>query len=94
MPPDLRNLVYAFDRSFEMAIAALAAPLVGLLAEHVFGFSVRGMRIRVRVVFPTAGIAQCSSTEYETRGSSFAGTVRSTTSDDVLCGTWAGTVPS
>ena len=42
MPPDLRNLVYAFDRSFEMAIAALAAPLVGILAEHVFGFAVRG----------------------------------------------------
>ncbi len=41
VPPDLRNLVYAFDRSFEMAIAALAAPLVGILAEHVFGFAVR-----------------------------------------------------
>jgi len=40
VPPDLRNLVYAFDRSFEMAIAALAAPLVGILAEHVFGFAV------------------------------------------------------
>ena len=41
MPPDLRNLVYAFDRSFEMAIAAMAAPLVGILAQHVFGFAVR-----------------------------------------------------
>ena len=40
VPPDLRNLVYAFDRSFEMAIAALAAPVVGILAEHVFGFAV------------------------------------------------------
>lgn len=32
--------VYAFDRSFEMAIAAMAAPLVGILAEQLFGFSV------------------------------------------------------
>jgi hypothetical protein len=28
----------AFDRSFEMAIAALGAPIVGILAEKVFGF--------------------------------------------------------
>lgn len=41
VPPELRNLVYAFDRSFEMAIAAMAAPLVGILAEQLFGFSVR-----------------------------------------------------
>ena len=46
VPPDLRNLVYAFDRSFEMAIAALAAPLVGLLAEGLFGFQARSL-IRV-----------------------------------------------
>ena len=39
VPPHLRNLVYAFDRSFEMAIAAMAAPLVGILAEQLFGFS-------------------------------------------------------
>ena len=35
VPPELRNLVYAFDRSFEMAIAAMAAPLVGILAEQL-----------------------------------------------------------
>ncbi|KAG2486460.1 hypothetical protein HYH03_014907 [Edaphochlamys debaryana] len=39
VPPDLRNLVYAFDRSFEGAISALGAPLVGLAAERWFGFS-------------------------------------------------------
>ena len=29
---------YAFDRCFEGAVAALAAPLVGYLAQHGFGF--------------------------------------------------------
>ncbi|GAB4823909.1 hypothetical protein N2152v2_010955 [Parachlorella kessleri] len=35
----LRNLVYSFDRSFEGAIAACGAPLVGWLAERAFGFT-------------------------------------------------------
>ena len=30
--------IYAFDRSFEGAIAACGAPLVGILAEQLFGF--------------------------------------------------------
>lgn len=38
VPARMRNLIYAFDRSFEMALAALAAPIVGWIAEHVFGF--------------------------------------------------------
>ena len=38
VPARLRNMVYAFDRCFEGAIAALAAPLVGYMAEHEFGF--------------------------------------------------------
>ncbi len=38
VPAHMRNMVYAFDRCFEGAIAALAAPLVGYLAEHAFGF--------------------------------------------------------
>jgi hypothetical protein len=41
VPARMRNLIYAFDRSFEMALAALAAPLVGWIAEHYFGFKVR-----------------------------------------------------
>ena len=32
--------IYAFDRSFEMAIAACAAPVVAKLAESIFGFDV------------------------------------------------------
>ena len=40
VPPHLRNMIYAFDRCFEGAIAACAAPLVGVLAEKVFGFKV------------------------------------------------------
>ncbi|EFN50878.1 hypothetical protein CHLNCDRAFT_141677 [Chlorella variabilis] len=42
VPPHQRNLVYAFDRCFEGAIAACAAPLVGVLAERIFGFSGTG----------------------------------------------------
>ena len=40
VPPHLRNMIYAFDRCFEGAIAACAAPLVGILAERMFGFTV------------------------------------------------------
>ena len=40
MPERLRTFIYSFDRSFEMAIAATSAPLVGLLAERL-GFDVR-----------------------------------------------------
>lgn len=38
VPPHLRTVIYAFDRSFESAVAASAAPLVGLLAEKAFGW--------------------------------------------------------
>lgn len=41
VPPHLRNLIYAFDRCFEGAVAACATPFVGLLAEQIFGFTVR-----------------------------------------------------
>ena len=37
----------AFDRSFEGALAACGAPLVGFLAQHWFGFSVRGLAAAV-----------------------------------------------
>ena len=40
VPSHMRNLIYAFDRSFEMAIAACGAPLVGILAERLFHFTV------------------------------------------------------
>jgi len=38
VPEEMRTMIYAFDRSLEMALAALAAPLVGILAERVFGY--------------------------------------------------------
>ena len=38
VPEQLRSAVYAFDRSFEGAVGATAAPLVGLVAERVFGY--------------------------------------------------------
>lgn len=34
MPAHLRSTIYAFDRSFEGAVAACGAPLVGLIAER------------------------------------------------------------
>ena len=40
VPPHLRTVIYAFDRSFESAIAASAAPLVGIMAESMFGWKV------------------------------------------------------
>ena len=40
VPTHMRNMIYAFDRSFEGAIAACGAPLVGILAERVFHFKV------------------------------------------------------
>ena len=40
VPARLRTFIYAFDRSFEMAVAACAAPVVGKLAESAFGFEV------------------------------------------------------
>jgi hypothetical protein len=39
VPPQRRSLIYAFDRCFEGAIAACAAPFVGLIAEHFFGYN-------------------------------------------------------
>ena len=38
VPAELRSSVYAFDRSFEGAVGALATPLVGVVASRVFGF--------------------------------------------------------
>lgn len=38
VPPRLRPLTYAFDRGFEGAVGATAAPLVGVLARDAFGF--------------------------------------------------------
>ena len=43
VPPHMRNIIFAFDRCFEGAIAACAAPLVGTLAERQFGFTVSQM---------------------------------------------------
>ena len=37
-PEHLRSLIFAFDRCFEGALAAFAAPVVGLIAEGWFGY--------------------------------------------------------
>lgn len=38
VPERLRTQIYAFDRSFEGAVGACGAPLVGVAAERLFGF--------------------------------------------------------
>lgn len=38
VPEDLYSKIYAFDRSFEGAVAATAAPMVGVISEKFFGF--------------------------------------------------------
>lgn len=55
VPDRLRNIIYAFDRSFEMAIAAASNPLVGVLAEKWFGFDVRvlALLLTLRVYIST-----------------------------------------
>jgi hypothetical protein len=40
VPPELLSSVYAYDRSLENSLAACATPVVGLVAERVFGFTV------------------------------------------------------
>lgn len=40
VPPHMRNMIYAFDRCFEGAVAACATPFVGMLAQRMFGFTV------------------------------------------------------
>ena len=48
--PSKRSLIYAFDRCFEGALAACATPVVGIIAERVFGYD----STRVQVKFPRA----------------------------------------
>ncbi|KAI5079252.1 hypothetical protein GOP47_0004731 [Adiantum capillus-veneris] len=39
VPLKMRTSIYALDASFESLLSSFAPPLVGVLAEHVFGFS-------------------------------------------------------
>jgi hypothetical protein len=38
VPEELRSSIYGWDRSFEGAVGACGAPLVGIVAERYFGF--------------------------------------------------------
>ncbi|KAL3131696.1 hypothetical protein ABBQ38_007988 [Trebouxia sp. C0009 RCD-2024] len=44
VPPHMRNMIYAFDRCFEGAVAACATPFVGMLAQRMFGFTGKATR--------------------------------------------------
>ena len=65
VPEQLRSTVYAFDRSFEGAIGATAAPLVGaLLSQHLAACTLAGLGFMgawtpqhaSRVLLPCAGL--------------------------------------
>lgn len=48
VPEQQRTVIYSFDRAFEGGFGALAAPLVGILAESVYGY-------RAHMVIPKNG---------------------------------------
>lgn len=52
--------IYAFDRSFEGAIAACGAPLVGIIAEKLFGFKVGFQGVQAWMSMPA--LHRCCST--------------------------------
>jgi hypothetical protein len=48
VPEQNRTVIYSFDRAFEGGFGAIAAPMVGLLAERVYGY-------RTNTVIPELG---------------------------------------
>jgi hypothetical protein len=48
VPEQNRTIIYSFDRAFEGGFGAIAAPMVGLLAERVYGY-------RTNTVIPELG---------------------------------------
>ncbi|XP_051127516.1 uncharacterized protein LOC127248956 [Andrographis paniculata] len=38
VPPKHRTMIYAFDRAFEVSFSSFAAPVVGILAERIYGY--------------------------------------------------------
>ncbi|MCO5595501.1 hypothetical protein L7F22_049545 [Adiantum nelumboides] len=40
VPQNMRTSIYALDRSFESLLSSFAPPIVGVLAEHIFGYAV------------------------------------------------------
>ncbi|KAG9135819.1 hypothetical protein Leryth_002536 [Lithospermum erythrorhizon] len=48
VPAKHRTMIYAFDRAFEVSFSSFAAPLVGILAEKMYGYD-------LKAVDPTSG---------------------------------------
>ncbi|KFK30298.1 hypothetical protein AALP_AA7G243500 [Arabis alpina] len=43
VPPKHRTMIYAFDRAIEGSFSAIAAPMVGILSEKMFGYDSKGI---------------------------------------------------
>ncbi|CAA7035801.1 unnamed protein product [Microthlaspi erraticum] len=43
VPPKHRTMIYAFDRAIEGSFSSVAAPLVGILSEKMFGYDSKGI---------------------------------------------------
>ncbi|GAB2279715.1 hypothetical protein Dimus_014355 [Dionaea muscipula] len=44
VPAKHRTMIYAFDRAFEVSFSSFAAPLVGILAERIYGYDPKSVR--------------------------------------------------
>ncbi|XP_068655063.1 uncharacterized protein [Aristolochia californica] len=45
VPANHRTMIYAFDRSFEGSFSSLAAPLVGILSERIYGYDPKSVKL-------------------------------------------------
>ncbi|EPS71312.1 hypothetical protein M569_03447, partial [Genlisea aurea] len=43
VPPRHRTMIYAFDRAFEVSFSSFAAPVVGILAERLYGYDAKSV---------------------------------------------------
>lgn len=43
VPAKHRTMIYAFDRAFEVSFSSFAAPIVGILAEKMFGYDAKSV---------------------------------------------------
>lgn len=49
VPAKHRTMIYAFDQAFEGSFSAFAAPIVGILAEKIYGYNPKSVDPKNRV---------------------------------------------